>query len=762
MLAGAVLTLFVAMFFAPVFTRGQTFSTVANVQQYSYPWVQPGRAAQATVFPQLDQAVFVHPRQVFLDRAIKVDNQVPLWNPMTFGGHPFLAEAGSRLAYPPYVLLSLLFDPIWTHDLYVVLHVLVAGIAVIALMRELKVGPAGSLLAGVAWALSSYSSAWVMLEMFAAPAALLPLALLCLRRWHDRRSLPALLWCVLVLGFLFLGTSMELALISFICVGLYAGGLALSRLVGRWGELSARQRVALVAAPGFVLLGAVAVAAVSLVPFLELSGSSERAASSPLTKSLPVTVGRFWWALLPPPVSTNVYEAAFDLLTGQVFVGTATALLAVVGLFRRRPGSGLGRGLAVGIFLFAVGTPVTWLALTLAPRLRALGGFGRALFLWNLGVAVLGGLGLDAVVRRVRSLPRSGRGARAATALAAIVCTVCVVSTGAQLLAYGRRVNPPFQDRRPAELFPSTAALDASRSVAGPALGRSRVLPVQLPGAPPVLPGAAAMAVDLPVASGYEPVLPAAVTKLTRLMGGEPEERVLAEPVERTFWPVFLSNLVRTDLLGRAGVAAVVGPPDMALDPGWSPEALANRGLRQTYSGPDGTVYEVQDRAPRASVVTDAHWVSSPEEAFSWFTSPGFDGRRQVVLEGSPPDAAPLPSPLPSPSPPTKVEWREDRPNTVRLEVTSPTAGWLVLLDSWDPGWKATVNGRGREVVHANYTFRAVAVPAGRSTVRFAYRPTSVRLGALASVVAISAVLGWLVVLSRRRRRTGLNRSPAA
>ena len=51
----------------------------------------------------------------------------------------------------------------------------------------------------------------------------------------------------------------------------------------------------------------------------------------------------------------------------------------------------------------------------------------------------------------------------------------------------------------------------------------------------------------------------------------------------------------------------------------------------------------------------------------------------------------------------------------VIVEADTPTGGMLVLNDVWHPWWRATVNGREREILRANVIFRAVYVPAGKS-----------------------------------------------
>lgn len=752
--ASLVMGALVAVFFAPVIRRDATFSAVANVQEHSHPWYDAASPPEVPLFPQLDQGNFVHPRQVFLDRSLKVDGQIPLWDPMTFGGHPFFAGTGSRLAYPPLLLLSLVFSPSWTHDLYVALHLFAAGMAAFALMRELRVGIQGALLGGVAWAFGSYTLSWIVLEMFAAPAALLPLALLCARRWYDRGSIRALLAGALALGALFLGTSVENALFSFLAVGAYLACLVLYRLAREWSGLTAAGRAAVAAAPAVLMLGAAGVAAAGIVPFLDLTAGSERAATASFSRAQSVVpVGSFRYVFTPPPVPADIFQATLALIRSQVFVGSAAAALAVLGVFVRRPGAGLSRGLVAGLFLFTVGTPVTWLALRVLPQLEALNGFGRALFLFDLGLAVAAGVGLDAVVRALRrrsSRRPAGGSGRAWRVLPGALAAICLAATSAQLITHGRRVNPPFPPRTDARLFPPTPAVEAAHALIGDGPGRPPIVPVRHPDGRAVLFGTAGMAVDLPTVTGYEPVVPATVSRLWRVVAGEPLESVLSRPLPGTLLLAFNTQGLRTELLGRVGVAAVMGPPDLNADPGWDLDSLAARGLRQTYAGADGTVLEVLDRRPRAAVVTEADWARSSDEALERLTGPPSDTGRRVVLEGRPQDTA---GQATGPPGAQAVEWRIDSPDNVRISVTSERPGWLVLRDGWDPGWKATVDGAGADVLRADYNFRAVAVPSGTSTVDFVYRPASVLVGVAVSAFSTALIAAVLAYGSVRRRR---------
>ncbi len=74
------------------------------------------------------------------------------------------------------------------------------------------------------------------------------------------------------------------------------------------------------------------------------------------------------------------------------------------------------------------------------------------------------------------------------------------------------------------------------------------------------------------------------------------------------------------------------------------------------------------------------------------------------------------------------------------VEVAAERRGWLVVRDSWYPGWEARVDGQEVTVYRANYLFKAIQVDSGLHIVSFSYRPLSFYLGGVLSL------LGWLLL----------------
>ncbi|MBE9471546.1 MAG: YfhO family protein [Chloroflexi bacterium] len=81
------------------------------------------------------------------------------------------------------------------------------------------------------------------------------------------------------------------------------------------------------------------------------------------------------------------------------------------------------------------------------------------------------------------------------------------------------------------------------------------------------------------------------------------------------------------------------------------------------------------------------------------------------------------------------------------------TPGYLVLTDTWYPGWQATVDGKPAEVLQANYAFRAVYLAAGEHTVEMVYHPTSVLVGEAVSLTTLTLLVVGLPLTRRKEAR---------
>ncbi len=91
----------------------------------------------------------------------------------------------------------------------------------------------------------------------------------------------------------------------------------------------------------------------------------------------------------------------------------------------------------------------------------------------------------------------------------------------------------------------------------------------------------------------------------------------------------------------------------------------------------------------------------------------------------------------------------EERPNRILASTSSNRPGWLLLADTWYPGWIARVDDQPVPIFPANGVFRAIQVDEGDHLVEFIYRPASFYYGAVISIFA------WPVVIIFWRKFEG-------
>jgi hypothetical protein len=180
--------------------------------------------------------------------------------------------------------------------------------------------------------------------------------------------------------------------------------------------------------------------------------------------------------------------------------------------------------------------------------------------------------------------------------------------------------------------------------------------------------------------------------------------------------------------------------------------------LIQRLQGANYTVYERPDPMPRAFFVSNAEVLEQDaihdrlrQIARAEFTLQQL--RRYVLLDRDTLPPAGLTTEVQTISHgesgrfvPARVV--KDDYSRISIDVDAPSDGWLVLSDTFYPGWRATANGLPVPIVRANGFARAIPVRAGHQEVVFRYDPRSVRYGAWLTVVA---VLVTVIVLRRRK-----------
>ncbi len=165
--------------------------------------------------------------------------------------------------------------------------------------------------------------------------------------------------------------------------------------------------------------------------------------------------------------------------------------------------------------------------------------------------------------------------------------------------------------------------------------------------------------------------------------------------------------------------------------------------FRLVHSG-DVKVYENLEVLPRAYLVHRAQVAADDVAALALLQDPAFDPAGGVVLAT---DTSPSSSPERPVGSDERVSVIRYEPERVVITATLAGEGYLVLSDTFYPGWRVWVDGQEERIHRANLLFRAVHLTAGSHTVEFRFQPDAVRLGACISALTVALTGLGLAVL---------------
>lgn len=711
-------------------------------------------------------------------------HEIPLWNALSGGGEPWLAQLQSGALYPgdlPFLLG-------WQRGalLGIALHLALAAAGMAFWLWDLGGSRPAALLAGGLYAGGGVFLSLIPVYNNACTAAWLPWLFAGARRIVVGRSRGAG-FAIAVAGAFLAGEPAIAAVGS-------AAALALALFAGAEGEepnaKGGRRQV--VTSGLLALLAGLALAGAALLPFASLLQSSERRDRTTREEALARAIGPSDLADLvaaPQPEATRAASPGRGGYLVTLALGPLPLLLAAgvgAGLpGRRRFLAGLG-ALAVAGTLLALGSAGLLVPLLFdAGLLRGLRYPARWIILPHLALALAGGAGLDGWLWgrfRKRTTPDSQEEVEVREATARRNVALAALGAGLFLVALLSALAwfvPGARTTRDSSRTLS-ATLAAVAGLVAVAAGRSQAA------ARRAAPFVAALAlVPLPWLAGeaLASVPAAAISREPRLLerrARTPEagrvfapagqDRTLAlswKHAESSAWgegPVRRAALALagyTNLfhdLASASSASPIGDPraerllGAALAGGDAARILGLLNVRQVLSPfrtnarglkPSGDaeglhLYEVPDAFGRAFLPPEAR-VATDREAFDTLRKPGFDPGRVALV-------APLPAgvrlpPLRPAGSWAAVRFLSEGPESAELSTTASTASLLVMTRTWDSGWRARVDGVPVPVLRAQLALLAVIVPAGEHRLEVSYEPAAFRIGLGFSAAGLLAVL---------------------
>lgn len=386
-------------------------------------------------FPDGDFTHHFLPFSLYQQQALRA-GQLPLWNPYTYAGHPFLADTQAAVFYPLSNVLLLLTlpwqtvgDRLYFLQVEAVLHVALAGFFVYLLVNAFTRQRLAGFAAGCGFAFSGYLTGYPPLQLAVLRTAIwLPLLLyLLLQAMNEPQRWRWWIGAAFAYAVAFLAGHPQTFLHSSYAAAAWILFLLFSTSRQEAdGTPKARLTAQLLGLGGFALL-ALGIAAVQLLPSLEFSRLSVRA-----NVDYAYVSGGFplqdTWQILLPGVLTQF---------SPLYVGVVGLALALIGLSQGRlrdreierltdDNLPVSQSLSLPIPHFALFfAALALIALLLsygdngflypfayryAPGWNLFRGQERAAFLVALSLCVLIGAG-------VAALPRLGYGARRALGL---------------------------------------------------------------------------------------------------------------------------------------------------------------------------------------------------------------------------------------------------------------------------------------------------------------------------------------------------------
>ena len=733
----------------------------------------------------------------------------PLWNPLNGMGAPLLANYQTAFFYPPnWLLLPLagLFGPAgiaWGYSLLAMLHLIWAGLGMSSLLRRLGFGLLAQVIGGLSFGLTGYLVGRLGFFSMIWVAAWLPWVLyfaseLAYPGQPRREKLPPLRF---PLGPL----RLSLGLAAAVAMQLLAGhaqltwySLLLAGAWVAWGALGAgglKNAVLRLVELGGALLLAVVTAAVQLGPTFQYLQSSQRADAVAAVEAMRYS---FWpWrfiSLFSPDFFGSQGLGDFwgyaTYWEDHAYPGLAALLLALASLMilvkglrprskdRRSPRWGLVLfgWLLLGLtFVLALGsnTPVfpflyryvptfdkfqaparylIWAAFGV-PLLAAAASehwrspVGRGLYWFRLGTAgafavTLGALIAWFALRDVRltfvrataltgiwglgvglltlAIPWAAKRGRMAAWRGAVVTWLLL-----DLLTAGWLLNPTtgldfyqgvgLQDERVRSLltagriyldpiteydlkfgrflrFKDFTALEDWRAMRAAVLPNLNLLD------------------GLPSANNFDPLVPG---RYARWMAGLAE----AAPQDKPAW----LGLMNVTVLERIDISQ---PGGVRFD---------STGVQAGYLRWYSCVLRVASEE-QAWQATNARLAGA-----------GMDLPRVLVVEqpGAPAQCGSDSHAM--------LNQFERSAGQMAFETQSEQAGWVMLSESYDPGWQVTIDGRPGQVYPGNFAFMAVEVEAGKHQITLTYRPFGFIFGALFSILGLMLYIFSLAARQGRR-----------
>lgn len=657
----------------------------------------------------------LHSRRIRFAQASLEHGALPSWYPREICGSPFWSNT-QNFPFTPTRLLVLTLDPVHVYAVSVQIAAALTALFTFLYCRRIGLGRVGAATAGWSFACCGYFADRVLagylplLEAFCGLPLLLWLVEMCVTASprEDRRyawklgGLAVASLCIALAG------HPQLPMYAFIVAGLYVLYRTRLRIRAAWPVVAA------------MVLG-LGCAAFSLWPMFRLIGRSTRILpldDAPTDVAFPV--GRLTAFLLPWrdgwPQAVSAEGSGFAGYPNDAYFWDTVCyigwlpLLAVLFLLARlvvtrQLPSVAGRFLAVaGVLALVTALPLIANLIDKAVPGTVVRSVSRQVYITELSLAVAMGVGID-VLLKTSATWRGGKHIAAIALLAALLIGHAVDlghhdRSFVKMVSVSTERGLPFEQQIRQDVGSGRIAMD---TVLGAPFNR-----------------------EIDDVGFFDSImLASSYAALMDLCGRPPGYNV--QVMDGSEMPIRALAATGTKLM-----LTTRARPDL-----------------QLLSDPAAPVhiYQIPDAAPRAAFFhADSVLYVSVADMHQRLRDPAHNMNRHVMVP--PEDYGLPPTPATGADPAgTVVAYQRPSSDEIIVKVHAARPGFLRLLEAFDPGWAATVNGAAVDVVQADSTFLAVALPDGQYDVRFRYTTPGATTGIAlsgASLLLIVTLLMWV------------------
>ena len=682
---------------------------------------------------------------------------IPLWNPYSFSGTPHLANYQSAVFSITNLFFFIFnFNNAW--GLAVLIQPLLAGIFMYIFIRSLKLSQTAGLIASISFMFSGFITTWMSWSTLSLAIAFLPLALYSIEKYFELRKPIYLLILFISIPLSFFSGHFQ--------TSIYFLGLTTLFLFFKFFET--KNKKAFINSLIFLILGFLSTS-IQILPSIELYQNASRSLIFQKINAIP-----FYHlaTIISPdfygnPVTRNNFLGHY--IEWNMFTGVATFFLSTYALFIKSKKTIFFILVAILSLTLSLNTTILDVFINLKIPVLSTSSLSRIICIFSFSVSILAAFGIDKIKNNLE--------AKKFKTLLIWVVSVLIILSILWVQVFGKFISPDF-------------TLIAKRNLILPTILSLGLIASVVMGIKKELIKIGFLLIVILVifdmlrfATKWQPFeskeLAYIKTPIVKELNGLDKNYRIFTPFGEEgsvyfnfqstggYDPLYIKRygefskslsdgkLLDADRLGAylpkegkyfsktidtMGIRYVLQKnSDTGKSWAFQFNNYPKDKFKLIYEDSNFQIFENLDALPKAYLVGDHIVETDSQKILNRMFDENFDLKKSVVLEKEPQIKA-------GEGNIKNVEIVKYSSNKILLNTESDTNSILIISDNFYPGWIARVNGENTEIIRANYTFRAVPIPAGKNNIEILYTPDSFRMGAVISFISVLIAILILII----------------